>query len=124
LKRILIADDHEVIRTGVKTLLSNAPYVVCGEAADGVEAIEQISRTEPDLVILDVSMPRMSGAEVLLKIRVLWPSLKVILFTMHTPELLSHLPADAIICKEHAALKLLKTIEMLLGKSEKELSIQ
>jgi DNA-binding NarL/FixJ family response regulator len=124
LKRILIADDHEVIRTGVKTLLSNTPYVVCGEAADGVEAIEQISRTEPDLVILDVSMPKMSGAEVLLKIRVLWPSLKVILFTMHTPELLSHLLADAVICKDHAALKLVKTIEMLLGKSEKEMRIE
>jgi DNA-binding NarL/FixJ family response regulator len=101
-------------------LLSGAPYMVCGEAADGVEAIEQISRTGPDLVVLDVSMPRMSGAEALLKIRVLWPSVKVILFTMHATQSLRSLPADAIICKDRAALELVKTIEKLLGKSEKD----
>lgn len=62
-KRILIVDDHELIRAGVRKMLSESRYIVCGEAANGMEALDQVPRTKPDLVILDVTMPRMSGVD-------------------------------------------------------------
>jgi DNA-binding NarL/FixJ family response regulator len=62
--RILIADDHELVRQGLRTLLAAPPaWEVCGEAADGVEAIEKAAQLLPDIVLLDVSMPRLSGLE-------------------------------------------------------------
>ena len=62
--RILIADDHELVREGLRALLASRPaWEVCGEAADGVEAIEKAAELQPDIVLLDVSMPRLSGLE-------------------------------------------------------------
>jgi DNA-binding NarL/FixJ family response regulator len=60
--RILVADDHEIVRRGVCTLLqSHAGWEVCGEAIDGVEVVEMAQKLSPDLVVLDISMPRQSG---------------------------------------------------------------
>ncbi len=83
-----------------------------------MEALDQVSRTKPDLVILDVSMPRMSGVEAALQIRVLWPSVKILLFSMHGPELLMNVPVDGIVCKSDADLKLTEVIDKLLSENE------
>ncbi len=63
--RILIVDDHEVIRQGVRSALSHArpEWGICGEASDGKQAIEAVQRLKPDVVILDVTMPTMSGLQ-------------------------------------------------------------
>lgn len=68
--RILIVDDHEVMRGGLRSLLETRPnWEVCGEAATGMEAIEQTKALRPDVVVLDISMPGSSGLEAIPVIR-------------------------------------------------------
>lgn len=82
--RVIIVDDHALMRGGLKLMLSNQDDVaVVGEASDGVEALECIGQEQPDIVLLDVSMPNMNGLECLKKIKDMYPSVKVILLTMH-----------------------------------------
>ena len=62
--RILVADDHEVVRKGLIAILKQKPeWQVCGEAADGREAIEQAKQLMPDVIVMDISMPRLNGLE-------------------------------------------------------------
>src|SRR5260370_40282157 len=62
--RILIVDDHEVVRRGLRSLLSSRPeWEICGEAADGRAAVEQANSLRPDVILMDVSMPDMSGTQ-------------------------------------------------------------
>src|SRR5579864_8771823 len=62
--QILIVDDHAFVRRGLRALLSTRPeWSVCGEAADGLEAVEKAKALRPDVVLMDISMPRMSGIE-------------------------------------------------------------
>jgi DNA-binding NarL/FixJ family response regulator len=62
--RILVADDHEIVRRGVCTLLQSHPgWEICGEATDGVEVVELAQKLKPDVVVLDISMPRQSGLD-------------------------------------------------------------
>jgi DNA-binding NarL/FixJ family response regulator len=85
--RVVIADDHEVVRRGVRWLLTNAPtpgYKVVAEVADARAALNAVRRLEPDLLILDVSMPPSSGLDILdLCVRAR-PQLAAVVFTMHT----------------------------------------
>ena len=61
---ILVVDDHEEVRKGIRALVSErADWQICGEASDGIEAIEKAKRLRPDVVLMDISMPRMSGIE-------------------------------------------------------------
>src|SRR5690242_17911618 len=84
--RILIADDHELVRQGLRTLLASQPaWEVCGEAADGVEAIEKAAQLQPDIVLLDVSMPRMSGLEAATAIRRESPCSEIVIVSQHDP---------------------------------------
>lgn len=86
--RILIVDDHAVMREGVRTLLSTLrpEWEICGEAADGHQAIESIKTLKPDVVILDVTMPIMSGLEAASRIRTLGLKCRILMFTMHESE--------------------------------------
>ncbi len=85
--RILIADDHEIVRRGVREVLSSQPgWEVCGEAADGREAVEIGLREKPDVAVLDVSLPLLNGIGATLQLRQALPRLEVLLFTMHDDE--------------------------------------
>src|SRR5690349_24644281 len=62
--RLLVVDDHAVVRRGVRALLEEQPgWEVCGEAASGREAVEQVTRLRPDIVVLDLSLPELHGLE-------------------------------------------------------------
>lgn len=85
--RILVADDHGIVRAGIKLLLENqADLDVVAEAADGIEAIEQALATHPDLCILDVGMPRMTGLQAARGIRARLPDVRVLMLSMHDDE--------------------------------------
>jgi DNA-binding NarL/FixJ family response regulator len=85
--RILVADDHGIVRAGIKLLLENQPDLsVIAEAADGIEAIEQALAAHPDLCILDVSMPRMTGLQAARGIRAHLPDVRVLMLSMHDDE--------------------------------------
>jgi DNA-binding NarL/FixJ family response regulator len=82
--RLLIADDHGVVRGGLKLLLDRQPdMAVVGEAADGAEAVTQALRHRPDLAILDVAMPRMTGLQATREIRAVTPDVAVLILSMH-----------------------------------------
>lgn len=82
--RILIADDHAEARRGARALLEAHPgWKVCGEACDGMEAIEMAAALKPDIVILDLSMPKMSGVAAARVIRSTAPGLPVLLFSLY-----------------------------------------
>ncbi|MFZ3330099.1 MAG: response regulator transcription factor, partial [Candidatus Acidiferrales bacterium] len=85
--RILVADDHAVVRRGVRSLLeSQSGLEVCCEASNGVEAIEYVKKSKPDLVLLDLTMPEMNGLEVARVIREESPDTEILIFTMHFSE--------------------------------------
>ena len=85
--KVLIADDHGIVRTGIRLLLERQSGVdVVGEAADGVEAVEQALVCGPDLCILDVGMPRMTGLQAARAIRSHLPDARVLMLSMHDDE--------------------------------------
>ena len=84
--RILIADDHDVVRRGLRALLEAAGHKVCAEAATGREALAAARRTAPDVAVLDVSMPDMNGLEAAARIRAAVPDAEVLVLTAHDAE--------------------------------------
>jgi DNA-binding NarL/FixJ family response regulator len=85
--RILLVEDHTLLREGLRSLLSaNPQFEVVGEAGDGLEAIAQARRLMPDLVIMDLSMPKMTGLEALREIARQHPGMKTLALTMHNSE--------------------------------------
>src|SRR3972149_6056618 len=82
--RVLIVDDHAVLRAGLRTLLNLQPDMeVAGEAAEGLEALERVKRLEPDVVLMDISLPGMDGLEVTKDLKKTHPWVKVLILTMH-----------------------------------------
>lgn len=80
--RILVADDHEVVRNGLVAMLGTQPdFDVVGEAATGLEVIQQDARLNPDVILLDLEMPEMDGVEALRRLRNAKPDIRVIVFT-------------------------------------------
>lgn len=85
--RILVADDHPVVRRGVRTLLeAQTGWQVCGEACTGREAVEQTKRLDPDIVVLDLSMPELNGLDATRRIVHESPRTQVLVLTMHHSE--------------------------------------
>ncbi len=82
--RVLLADDHAVLRDGLRLYLSTQPdIVVVGEAADGCEALAAVEALQPDIVLMDVAMPRLNGIEATLRIRRQWPGFRVLVLSQH-----------------------------------------
>lgn len=82
--RLLIVDDHEVVRRGVRSLLLDQPgYEVCGEAVNGQEALEKARELKPDVIVMDVSMPKLNGLEATSLIRSNLPECEIVLLTQH-----------------------------------------
>ncbi|MGD0212064.1 MAG: response regulator transcription factor [Terriglobales bacterium] len=82
--RILLVDDHPVVRRGLRTLLEGrSGWEVVGEASDGIEALEKVSGLQPDVVVLDVTMPRMNGIEACRLIQQKDPGREVLFVTQH-----------------------------------------
>jgi DNA-binding NarL/FixJ family response regulator len=82
--RILLVDDHELVRRGIRGLLnSKRKWRIVGEAGDGFEAIEKTKKLKPDIVILDIDMPKLNGLEAARRIRETAPAAKIIVLTLH-----------------------------------------
>ncbi len=82
--KVLLADDHDVVRKGMKMLLEDEEGVtVIGEASDGADAVEKVRVLLPDVVILDLTMPKMTGIEAAAIISQEFPSVKILIFSMH-----------------------------------------
>ena len=85
--RVLLVDDHSLVRSGIRRLLEELPQVaVVGEADDGEKALEWVERDEPDVVLADISMPRMSGLELSSWLARTRPEVKCIILSMHDAE--------------------------------------
>jgi DNA-binding NarL/FixJ family response regulator len=83
-KLIFIVEDHRLFREGLKAMLSLEPgYEIIGEAEDGLEAVRLIRKSKPDLVLLDLSMPRMNGFSVLREIKAAMPEVKILVLSIH-----------------------------------------
>jgi len=83
----LIVDDHTIIRQGLRSLVESYPgYEIVGEASDGLEAISIIEELSPDLVLMDLSLPKTSGLEVISEIRARRTDLKIVVLTVHSAE--------------------------------------
>lgn len=82
--RIVIADDHRILREGVARLLADQPdFEIVGEAADGREAVELARRLQPDVVLMDVTMPELNGIDAAARVRVEAPAVRVLAMSMH-----------------------------------------
>jgi two-component system, NarL family, response regulator NreC len=85
--RILLADDHNVVRRGLRLLLESQPgFVVVAEAADGRQAVEQAEATNPDVAVLDIAMPNLSGIEASQRILAQRPNTAILILSMHSDE--------------------------------------
>lgn len=119
--RILLVDDHEIVREGIRTLLtrSRPEWEICGEAGNGEEALEAVKQLKPDIVILDITMPKMNGLEVAPKIARLGLGCRVLMFTMHDSERLSgevrQAEAQGLVLKSQAARDLIRAVDRLLA---------
>ncbi len=84
LVRIVVADDQEIVRKRVvATLMSRGDLEVCAEAANGKEAVEKVKELNPDLVILDITMPELNGLDAARQIRALDPDLPILILSVH-----------------------------------------
>jgi len=115
---ILLADDHALFRKGIRKIIEEVDgLAVCGEANDGMELLELLKTTHPDLIILDISMPNLRGLEATEEIKRRYPEIKILLLTMHRKKSFVQLGlkagADGFLLKEDADSELYRAIESL-----------
>jgi DNA-binding NarL/FixJ family response regulator len=121
--RILIADDHPIIRKHVRRILEEQPsFSVCGEAYDGVEAIEEAQRLKPDVGVLNVSMPILNGLDAGRKIKTVLPETAIVILSSHADrhfiEEAKKIGARAYVAKSKAAEALVTAIERAITEGE------
>jgi DNA-binding NarL/FixJ family response regulator len=115
---IVLADDHILVRQGIKKIIQeDSGMKVVGEAGDGLELLEILEKITPDLVILDISMPRLRGLAAAQKIKQFYPEIKVLILSMHrSKEYLQQALAvgvDGYLLKEDADMALFAAIEVV-----------
>jgi DNA-binding NarL/FixJ family response regulator len=117
-RRILVTDDGDSVRDVIRIFLEHAGFEVCGEAADGVQAIEQAKKLKPDLIVLDLAMPRMNGAEAASVLNTTMPKTPIVLLTLYRnllgTALASAIGVKAIIDKTDGLDKLVACVRSLL----------
>ena len=118
--RIVLADDHTILREGLRALLSADPdFEIIGEAGDGREAVRCVEKLGPDLLLMDLSMPRMSGMDAISEIKRRYPETKIIALTVHKTEeyLLSTLQAgvDGYVLKDATHEELVMAIHNVMA---------
>ncbi len=118
--RIVLAEDHTILREGLRALLSADPaFEIIGEAPDGREAVRCVEKLEPDLLLMDLSMPRMSGMDAIREIKKRYPDIKIIALTVHKTEeyLLATLQAgaDGYVLKDATHDELVLAIKNVMG---------
>ena len=122
MKKILIVDDHEHIRKLVRAFLeSEAGFEVCGEAVDGYDAIEKAQALKPDLILLDLSMPRMDGIKAAQRLKKMLPQTPIVLLTSHHRALQGYdahaVGIDAVVAKDGGMSLLLDRVQSLLQEA-------
>jgi DNA-binding NarL/FixJ family response regulator len=116
--RVVVADDHVLFRQGIKKLLEEMPGVeIIGEAGDGLELLNLLKELNPDIVLVDISMPNIRGIEAANEIKSLYPHVKVLILTMHrSKEYLYHAisaGAHGYLLKEDSDIELFSAIETI-----------
>jgi len=118
--QIVLAEDHTIVREGLKMLLSSKPeFHIAGEASDGFEAIQCVDRLEPELLLIDLSMPRMNGIEAIIEIKKRHHHTKILILTVHNTE--EHIQAalkagaDGYVLKDATHTELLIAIDSVLS---------
>ena len=118
--KILIVDDHYVVRQGVRSILAERPeWEICGEAATGEEAVDAATTLRPDVVILDITMPGISGLDAASRIVALGTGTRILIFTMHESQRMAadvrEAGAHGLVQKSQAARDLIVAVERLLA---------
>jgi len=123
---IVVADDHVMFRQGLKLIINQLEDVaIVGEVGDGLELLELLRKSSPDLIIMDISMPNLRGLEATREVKRLYPRVKVLILTMHKKKefirqaLLDN--ADGILLKEEPGSELLRAVQTIRNQ-EKYLS--
>ena len=119
-RTILIADDSQLVRAKIRQALEReTDFQICGEATDGVEAVAKAKELTPDLILLDVKMPRLTGLEVAGILRHTQPWNRIMMVTMYAEELNKKLTSlfgvDAVFSKSEGVTKLIERVENLLA---------
>jgi chemotaxis response regulator CheB len=117
---VLIVDDYPAVRSAIRAGLERySGFFICGEAVDGVDAIEKATKLKPDLILLDLSMPRMNGMETASVLKRLMPQVRIVAFSMYVEWLGRPLPStdsiDAVIDKLAGIRKVVECARNLLG---------
>jgi two-component system response regulator YesN len=119
---LLIVDDDVVVRSVLRSFVEADGYMVCGEAADGVEAIDRAAELKPDLILLDLAMPRLNGAEAASILKHTMPHVRIVLFTMYADEfgqkLASAIGVDVVLSKPEGLSKLGEHLKVLLNPTD------
>jgi two-component system invasion response regulator UvrY len=118
--RVLLVDDHSMVREGIRRILEDSGIAeIVDEASDGLEAIQKADKLKPDVIIMDLSMPGMSGLEAVGRIHAMQPETKILILTMHDNTQYAvhvlHAGASGFILKQMAAAELVKAIKAVHG---------
>ena len=116
--RIIIAEDHQTVRDGIKFLINAEPDLeVIGEAGDGREAIRMAEKLSPDILLMDISMPKLNGLKATAKLKRIQPDIKILALTRHTEEAYLHELLQAgvsgYVLKQSASAELLRAIRVV-----------
>jgi two-component system nitrate/nitrite response regulator NarL len=115
--KVLIVDDHEALRAGVRSVLESRGIEVCGEAANGQEALNMALRLRPDLVILDITMPVLDGFSAAREIHKRFPSVGILLLSMHESASMVNVAkssgASGYVAKSEGIGRILKAVEAI-----------